>query len=112
MSIRKNALSVLIMPFLLYWAPKDERSFLLGIVTTGVHIGPIIGFSLSSYLCVNGFAGGWPSIFYYNGVCTVILAVAFAILATDTPATNKFIKEAEKIHIIQETRASVGNQKR
>lgn len=50
------------------WMPVDERGALIGFSSSGAQFGTIIGFSLGGYLCVHGFDGGWPSIFYYFGI--------------------------------------------
>lgn len=49
------------------WAPPNERSMLVGTASAGSWAGNIIALPLSGYLCVNGFDGGWPSIFYIFG---------------------------------------------
>jgi MFS family permease len=58
--------------FLLYltlrcWAPGSERSRLVGLASSGAWVGNIIALPLGSYLCMHGFDGGWPSIFYIFG---------------------------------------------
>jgi MFS transporter, ACS family, solute carrier family 17 (sodium-dependent inorganic phosphate cotransporter), member 5 len=53
--------------FWAYWAPQLERSRLVGISSSGAKIGNIIALSLGGFLCLHGFAGGWPSIFYVFG---------------------------------------------
>jgi MFS family permease len=50
-----------------YWAPPAERSTLLGFASAGSQIGNVITLPLGGFLCENGFAGGWPSIFYVIG---------------------------------------------
>jgi MFS family permease len=56
--------------FALYgrWVPSLERGRLLSFSGSGSQVGIITGFSLGGYLCVHGFAGGWPSIFYIFGL--------------------------------------------
>jgi ACS family sodium-dependent inorganic phosphate cotransporter-like MFS transporter 5 len=63
-------------------------------------------------LCVHGFAGGWPSIFYMNGTFMVIWLVVFAVLASDSPNTHRFITTEEKNYIIEETRGNNENEKK
>ncbi|XP_048250721.1 uncharacterized transporter slc-17.2-like [Haliotis rufescens] len=49
------------------WAPPLERSKLMSVSYAGAHVGSIISFALSGYLCANGFDNGWGSIFYLFG---------------------------------------------
>ena len=53
--------------FQAHWAPPNERSRLVGIANAGAQIGNVAALSLGGYLCVSGFDGGWPSIFYTFG---------------------------------------------
>jgi len=50
------------------WAPAKERTKMLGSSTSGAWVGNIIALPLAGYLCVNGFDGGWASIFYIFGM--------------------------------------------
>jgi ACS family sodium-dependent inorganic phosphate cotransporter-like MFS transporter 5 len=50
-----------------HWAPNLERGRLIAFSASGSQVGIIGGFSLGGYLCVHGFDGGWPSIFYIFG---------------------------------------------
>ncbi len=49
------------------WIPESEKSRLIGFASAGSKIGNIIALPLGSYLCLNGFDNGWPSIFYIYG---------------------------------------------
>jgi MFS family permease len=49
------------------WAPKNEKSILIGVGNSGANIGSIMGFSVGGLLC---HKGEWPSIFYYFGKCS------------------------------------------
>ena len=50
-----------------FWAPAKERTKMLGTSTSGAWVGNIVALPLAGYLCVSGFDGGWPSIFYIFG---------------------------------------------
>ena len=50
------------------WIPQSEKSRLIGFSGSGSSIGNIIALPIVSYLCVEGFDGGWPSIFYIFGI--------------------------------------------
>lgn len=90
-----------------YWAPQCERSRLVGIATAGARIGNIIALMLGSVLCVQGFDGGWPSIFYVFGAFGATWCVLFFFLNTDSPSNHKFISEKEKLYILEETKKTV-----
>jgi MFS family permease len=49
------------------WAPPAERSILSTITYAGPFVGNVVSFPLSAVLCVYGFDGGWPSVFYVFG---------------------------------------------
>ena len=36
-------------------------------MTTGIEVGTVVGMVGAGLLCQNGFAGGWPSVFYVFG---------------------------------------------
>jgi ACS family sodium-dependent inorganic phosphate cotransporter-like MFS transporter 5 len=55
-----------------HWAVPAERSRLLSIGNAGSQIGNVVALPLGGYLCVNGFAGGWPSIFYVFGMILIL----------------------------------------
>ena len=50
-----------------YWAPPLERTKLVTVTYVGAQFGTIVAYPLSGWLCANGFAGGWPSVFYVFG---------------------------------------------
>ena len=94
------------------WAPTAERSRLCGMASAGSWVGNIVALPLASFLCVNGFDGGWASIFYIFGILTLIWSIGFFLLASDTPSTHRFISNKERDYIIRETKKSTrsGNQ--
>jgi len=81
------------------WAPPAERSRLVGVANAGAQIGNVIALPLSGWLCVNGFDGGWPSIFYIYGIIGCVWFIAWMIFASKSPAENRFIGEKEKNYI-------------
>lgn len=40
---------------------------MVGFSSTGSRMGNVFAFAIGGFLCVDGFAGGWPSIFYTFG---------------------------------------------
>jgi ACS family sodium-dependent inorganic phosphate cotransporter-like MFS transporter 5 len=65
----------------------------------------VIALPLGGYLCVNGFGGGWPSIFYIFGIAGVVWFVVWMILAGASPSEHRFISEKEKDYILKNTKA-------
>ena len=55
-----------------YWAPAQERTKMIGTSNAGLWFGNIIALPLGGYLCISGFDGGWPSIFYIFGKLLII----------------------------------------
>lgn len=84
------------------WAPSNERSRLLGVSSSGSQLGIIVGFSFGGYLCNNGFDGGWPSIFYIFGILGILWSFVWFFIFTDNPQQNKYMKQIEKQHLINE----------
>lgn len=92
-----------------HWAPPTERSRLAGIANAGAQIGNVIALPLGGFLCVYGFAGGWPSIFYVFGAMGIVWFVVWMIVASKSPADNRFIGEVERQYILDNTKEAVAN---
>lgn len=93
-----------------FWAPPHERSRLVGIANAGSQIGNVVAFSLGGYLCVNGFAGGWPSIFYVFGATGIVWVILWVALTAKSPSEHHFISKKEKDYIMSYTQASTQNK--
>ncbi|RNA04067.1 inorganic phosphate cotransporter isoform X3 [Brachionus plicatilis] len=93
----------------IFWAPSPERSRLVGSASAGSWVGNIVALPLGGYLCANGFAGGWGSIFYIFGIICFLWCVAFFFLTSDRPEHHKFISDEEKEYIVNETKSSQNN---
>lgn len=91
------------------WTPPGERSKLIGFGNSGSQAGSVIALPLGGYLCVNGFDGGWGSIFYIFGIAGIVWCIAWFILSSDSPATNRFINKNEKDYILRETEEIVSS---
>lgn len=63
----------------------------------------MIALPLGAYLCVNGFAGGWPSIFYIFGSVGFVWFILWMVLASNSPSQNRLIKDKEQKYIEAET---------
>ncbi|CAL1531041.1 unnamed protein product [Lymnaea stagnalis] len=82
------------------WAPPIERTRLSSFTFAGQHVGNIVTYILSGWLCVHGFDGGWPSIFYVTGGGCLIWVLIWFIVVEDSPESHPTISKAEKDYII------------
>ncbi|XP_002734661.1 sialin-like [Saccoglossus kowalevskii] len=81
------------------WLPPLERSKLAALAWAGTQIGNVITLPASGLLCVYGFSGGWPSIFYIFGTATLVWFLFWAFLVADSPAKHKRISNVERMYI-------------
>lgn len=95
-----------------YWAPAKDRTKMLGSSTSGAWVGNIIALPLGGFLCVYGFDGGWPSIFYIFGIFGIVWSVVFMFVITDSPKTHRFISEREKEYLLMETAQATSARER
>ncbi|XP_064600100.1 sialin-like [Liolophura sinensis] len=93
-----------------HWAPVLERSKLTAMTYAGAQLGNVITFPSAGLLCQYGFAGGWPSIFYVLGGLSIIWALAWILLVSDTPVQHKRISEIEKRYITQGLKDTVNDE--
>lgn len=57
------------------WAPKRERTLLMGFAYSGFPFGNILIYPLSGALCHTGIDGGWPMLFYTTGNFFIYLII-------------------------------------
>ncbi|XP_071133211.1 sialin-like [Mytilus edulis] len=82
------------------WVPPSERSKFTAMTYSGTQLGIVVTFALGSLMCVHGFAGGWPSIFYVCGISSFIWLILWMWFVSDTPAEHKRISREEKEYIM------------
>ncbi|XP_053397623.1 sialin-like isoform X2 [Mercenaria mercenaria] len=83
------------------WALPTERIRFLGMCWFGQNIGAVIGYSTSGLLCVHGFDNGWASIFYIQGVITLLFVCSWWYVIYNTPQNHPRISAAEKRLILK-----------
>eukprot|EP01038_Epipyxis_sp_PR26KG_P017429 gene17429-24098_t len=87
------------------WIPEDEKTFLIPLISAGMYMGDVIGFSLSgvlvdSVIYINGqFFGGWPSVFYVFGIIGCFWFPFWAYFAYESPNTHPYISNEETLMI-------------
>jgi len=63
---------------------------------SGQECGIVIGMLLSGVLSDDGFAGGWPSVFYVFGMTGCLWSAAWFLLCYSSPSTHPRISTAER----------------
>ncbi|CAF1605872.1 unnamed protein product [Didymodactylos carnosus] len=90
-----------------FWVPAQERTVLFSFPRTGPSIGTIISMIIGGLFCsinLNNyvpflFRYGWSYFYYALGVPGIIWSIAWYILSSDAPETNKFMSKKEKDYI-------------
>lgn len=62
-------------------------------------------------MCIYGFGGGWPSIFYIFGIVGIVWFVAWMILAAKGPEEHRFISQKEKDYIVDQTKDGLSGER-
>ena len=78
------------------WAPLQERSRTVSVIAAGAQFGTVVSFPISSVLSANM---GWPSVFYFFGVCGLIWFIFWCLLVFNNPAVHPRISSSEKRYI-------------
>jgi len=81
------------------WIPPMERSRAVTFIYAGVEIGTVITMGLSGVLCDNGFAGGWPSVFYIFGIAGCVWCLMWFVLCHNSPSSHPRISVTERYYI-------------
>ncbi|XP_006872947.1 PREDICTED: putative small intestine sodium-dependent phosphate transport protein-like [Chrysochloris asiatica] len=84
-------------PIWVKWAPPVERSQLTSIASSGLLLGPLIGFAVGGLLCQ---ALGWPYVFYIFGAVGSVCCLLWFFLISDDPMHHPFISSGEKEYIL------------
>ena len=69
-------------------------------------------FTFGAWLCVEGFDGGWPSIFYIFGILGVISSVLFYLLMAESPSNQKLISKQESYFLQEATKLNQTQNKK
>ena len=86
------------------WVPLSERSTAAALMTSGQFLGTAL-----ALLCGPLAEWWWPSLFFLFGSAGIGWCLAFACLATSTPAESVFVSAGELAHI---TASSLGSDTR
>ncbi|GFT69594.1 hypothetical protein NPIL_695401 [Nephila pilipes] len=90
------------------WIPKSERSFISSIMLAGFGTGASISNLTAGALCSSNFFGGWPSVFYLNGIVGIIWCICSYFLVHESPDAHPTISLKELDYL----RRSIGPPKK
>ena len=76
-----------------HWMLPKERAFSIGIMSSAMNVGAIIGIPLSGFIVA---AYGWRSVFYIFGVLGIVVAALIFVRMKDSPAQHPRISEDER----------------
>ncbi|CAJ0961084.1 unnamed protein product, partial [Mesorhabditis belari] len=78
------------------WFPASERSFALGLATSGRQVGALLIVPAAGALCSQTVLfGGWPSIFYISAIAGALFIIIYTLIGADKPSKQSCISEAE-----------------
>ncbi len=78
------------------WFPPTERGLASGIYDCGARGGTLIALPICTAIIT---AYGWKASFLFTGAIGLVWVVAWLIVASEFPAQNRFVNEAEARHI-------------
>lgn len=93
--LAQGILTPAIYALLAGWIPRYERGLVLALIQVGGNLGAVFSTIFSGYLCKNGFADGWPSVFYVFGSAGVVCFFLWMYNIYNNPAEHPRISEDE-----------------
>ncbi|KAH9499196.1 hypothetical protein Btru_004415 [Bulinus truncatus] len=82
-----------------HWAPPLESSRLRSFCFAGSQVAKVITYPITAILCEYGFDGGWPSVFYLQGLLGILWYIAWTFMVYNRPAEHPRISTEEKNYI-------------
>lgn len=67
---------------------------------------------ISGLLCVYGFDGGWPSVFYVFGIVGALWSLAWLTVASDSPGEHRWMATKERDYIQQSLKGQISEKVR
>ncbi|XP_001947560.2 putative inorganic phosphate cotransporter [Acyrthosiphon pisum] len=89
------------------WAPPEEKGRLSTVVFAGTQIGNIFSNFLSGFI-IQYTPGGWPNVFYFFGITSLIWFVLWCVLVYNDPKSHPFISDTEREYL----KKSIGSLER
>lgn len=80
------------------WAPPEEKGKFATLVFAGAQIGNILSNFLSGFI-MRYIPGGWPNVFYFFGVVSIIWFVLWCMFVFNDPNSHPFISDEERAYL-------------
>lgn len=92
--------------YLTYWFRQRERATAIALFAQALAIAGLVGSPLSGWIldASDGMAGmaGWQWLFIFEGLPTVLLALAVMVLMTDRPEQAKWLNAEERQWLVEQ----------
>ncbi|XP_012154827.1 putative inorganic phosphate cotransporter isoform X1 [Ceratitis capitata] len=79
------------------WVPPEERGSLGTFCYTGIPFGSVLMLLCSGWIASSSY--GWPGIFYFSGMLSLIWCLAWFFFGASSPSDCKWLSTAEKLFI-------------
>ncbi|CAG2113501.1 unnamed protein product [Medioppia subpectinata] len=82
------------------WMPEWERCRGTAIILSGGSVGTIVATQLAGVLCEGHLWGGWPAVFYLQGIAGCVWFVLWSALVFESPEEHPYITVDEYEYIV------------
>lgn len=80
------------------WAPPEEKGKFATLVFAGAQIGNILSNCLSGFI-MRYIPGGWPNVFYFFGIVSIIWFLLWCMFVYNDPNSHPFISDEERAYL-------------
>uniref|UniRef100_A0A915DW15 Major facilitator superfamily (MFS) profile domain-containing protein n=1 Tax=Ditylenchus dipsaci TaxID=166011 RepID=A0A915DW15_9BILA len=80
--------------FVTYWTYHKQYAFFTATLCVYVQLAPVFTNPVSGLLCDSSW--GWPGVYYFHAVISVVLFTAFFFFYRNDPNTHPYVNELEK----------------
>uniref|UniRef100_A0AC35GUI8 Major facilitator superfamily (MFS) profile domain-containing protein n=1 Tax=Panagrolaimus sp. PS1159 TaxID=55785 RepID=A0AC35GUI8_9BILA len=87
------------------WFPPNERSTAASFFTSGSPLASSLGTLISTQLCSSNFLDGWPLIFYFMSLATIVWILIWVLFFANNPKHCRSLSLKEKEYLSKENEA-------
>lgn len=81
-----------------------------GLIQASGNLGAVLTMPICGFLAEYGFAGGWPSVFYFFGLVGVLFLVPWLYFVYNSPDLHPRVSPSERLHIISNRSVTGGKR--